>query len=62
MDETIGVKGGHNDRRRTIVIAKNKKKKLEEYEEERYIRDLEKKVKRQQKISLIKTFPLAIAG
>ena len=39
MDETIGVKGGHNDRRRSIVIAKNKKKKLEEYEEERYIRD-----------------------
>ena len=50
MDETIGVKGGHNDRRRTIVITKRNKKKLEEYEEERYIRDLEKKVKRQQKI------------
>ena len=62
MDETIGVKGGHNDRRRSIIIAENKKKKLEEYEEERYIRDLEKKVKRQQKISLIKTLPIAIAG
>lgn len=62
MDETIGVKGGHNDRRRTIVITKRNKKKLEEYEEERYIRDLEKKVKRQQKISLIKTLPIAIAG
>lgn len=62
MDETIGVKGGHNDRRRTIVITKQKKKKLEEYEEERYIKDLEKKVKRQQKISLIKTLPIAIAG
>ncbi|MBQ8534700.1 MAG: hypothetical protein IJ463_03330 [Bacilli bacterium] len=62
MDETIGVKGGHNDRRRTIVITKRNKKKLEEYEEERYIRDLEKKVKRQQKISLIKTLPIAIVG
>lgn len=62
MDETIGVKGGHNDRRRTIVITKRNKKKLEEYEEKRYIRDLEKKVKRQQKISLIKTLPIAIAG
>ena len=62
MDETIGVKGGHNDRRRTIIITKNNKKKLEEYEEDRYIRDLEKKVKRQQKISLIKTLPIAIAG
>lgn len=62
MDETIGVKGGHNDRRRTIIITRNKKKKLEEHEEERYIKDLEKKVKRQQKISLIKTLPIAIAG
>lgn len=62
MDETIGVKGGHNDRRRTIIITNRNKKKLEEYEEERYIRDLEKKVKRQQKISLIKTLPIAIAG
>ena len=62
MDETIGVKGGHNDRRRTIVITKRNKKKLEEYDEDRYIRDLEKKVKRQQKISLIKTLPIAIAG
>lgn len=62
MDETIGVKGGHNDRRRTIIITKNNKKKLEEYEEERYIKDLEKKVKRHQKISLIKTLPIAIAG
>ena len=62
MDETIGVKCGHNDRRRTIVITKRNKKKLEEYEEERYIRDLEKKVKRQQKISLIKTLPIAIVG
>ena len=60
MDETIGAKGGYNDRRRTIIITKRNKKKLEEYEEERYIRDLEKKVKRQQKISLIKTLPFVI--
>ena len=62
MDETIGVKGGHNDRRRTIIISENRKKKIQEYEEERYIRELEKKVKKQQKISLIKTLPIAIAG
>ncbi len=62
MDETIGVKGGHNDRRRTIIISKNKKKKLEQAEEDRYIKELEKKVKRQQKVTLIKTLPIAIAG
>ena len=62
MDETIGVKGGHNDRRRTIIITKKNKEKLEQYEEERYIKELEKKVKKQQKISLIKTIPIAIAG
>ena len=62
MDETIVVKGEHNDRRRTIIISENRKKKIQEYEEERYIRELEKKVKKQQKISLIKTLPIAIAG
>ena len=62
MDETIGVKGGHNDRRRTIAITKKNREKIREYEEERYIKELEKKVKRQQKISLIKTLPIAIAG
>ena len=62
MDETIGVKGGYNDRRRTIIITKKNKEKLEEYEEERYIKELEKKVKKQQKISLIKTLPIAFAG
>ena len=62
MDETIGVKGGHNDRRRTIIITKKNKEKLEQYEEERYIKELEKKVKKQQKISLLKTLPIAVAG
>ena len=45
MDETIGVKGGHNDRRKVLINIKNKKnKELEE---------LEKDVKRKQKYTKI---------
>ena len=29
MNETIGVKGGKNDRRRSLIITKKEKKKLE---------------------------------
>lgn len=55
MNETIGVKGGGNDQRRRKKIINNKKKKEE-------IAELEKKVKRQQRYTLIKTIPIAIIG
>ena len=53
MDETIGAKGGRNDRRKTQII-KNKKQKDKETIE------LEKKVKKQQFRTFIKTLPLII--
>lgn len=57
MNETIGVRGGRNDRRRFFIIRKSrKKKKIDE------IKDLEKKVKRQQKFTLIKTLPIVLVG
>lgn len=62
MDETIGVKGGANDRRRTMIISRNQKKKLKQYEEEREIAELEKKVKKKQFYTLIKTLPIVVGG
>ena len=62
MDETIGVKGGANDRRRTMIISRNQKKKLGQYEEEREIAELEKKVRKKQFYTLIKTLPIVIGG
>ena len=62
MDETIGVKGGTSDRKRMLVISQNQKKKLEEAEEEREIAELEKKVKKKQFYTLIKTLPIVIGG
>ena len=61
MDETIGVKGGHNDRLRSLRISKKRKKKLQEYEDE-YTKELEKKVKKQQRYTLIKTIPIVVSG
>ena len=61
MDETIGARGGHNDRLRSLKISKAKKKKLQDYEEE-YIKQLEKKVKKQQRYTLIKTIPIVVTG
>lgn len=62
MDETIGVKGGANDRKRVIRISHKKKKKLQQdlYDEE--LRELEKKVRRKQIYTLVKTLPLVIGG
>lgn len=54
MDETIGVKGGHNDRRKVLINIKKKKDKE--------LKELEKKVKRNQKYTLIKTLPIVITG
>ena len=62
MDETIGVKGGHNDRLRSLRITKQQKKKLQEQEELKELRELEKEVKRKQKYTLIKALPIVIAG
>ena len=60
MDETIGVKGGHNDYRRTLIITKKEKKKLQRLQEEKEIKELEKEVKKIQRYSLIKTLPIAV--
>ena len=62
MNETIGVKGGKNDRRRSIKIKDAKKKKIEEIEKDNELLELEKKVKKQQAFTLIKTLPIAVAG
>lgn len=60
MDETIGVKGGRQDRKRMVVISEKRKKKLEQESEE--IKELEKKVKKQQVYTFIKALPIAIGG
>ncbi len=65
MNETIGVKGGHNDRRRTMIITKEELKKLHDYQQQHHdkeLEELEKKVKTSQRLTLIKTLPIAIAG
>ena len=60
MNETFGVKGGHNDRRR-MIIRKEQRKKLKEAEQKELI-NLEKKVKNGQIMNLIKFLPVAIVG
>ena len=62
MNETIGAKGGHRDRKRSMIIERSKKQKLQEYQEQEEIRELEKKVKKQQAFTLIKTLPIVIGG
>lgn len=62
MNEAIGEKGGSRDRKRVLVITKNQAKKLQEYEDEREIRELEKKVRKQQIYTLIKTLPIVVGG
>lgn len=62
MNETIGVKGGHNDYRRVLEIKEKQKKKFFEEVEEKELKDLEKKVKRQQRYVLIRTLPIVIVG
>lgn len=59
MNETIGAKGGANDRRRTLKITRQRKKKLEE---KRKLKELENKVRKQQRYTLIKTIPIALLG
>ena len=43
MNETIGVKGGKNDRRRSLLITKKAKEKLQAYQEEKELKKLEEK-------------------
>jgi hypothetical protein len=62
MDETIGVKGGRNDRKRALIITKKQKEKLKKDKEEKEIKELEKEVKRKQKYTLIKTIPTVLVG
>lgn len=65
MNETIGVKGGHQDFRRRLIITKKNKEKLEAYQDEenkKELLELEKRVKLQQKITLIKVLPIVVIG
>ena len=62
MNETIGVKGGHNDYRRTLTITKKQKDKLKKYQEEKELKELEKEVKKKKVYTVIKTLPLIITG
>ena len=62
MNETIGVKGGKNDRRRTLIITNKMKKSLEEYQYEKELKDLEKKVSLRQKLTLLAVLPIATLG
>ena len=61
MNENIGAKGGHNDLRRSFKIKEDKKKKIQEMEDEEF-KELEERVKRNQRVILFKTLPIVIAG
>ena len=65
MDETIGSRGGRNDRRRTLIITNNQKKKIKErYQKKKdeRIKKLEKEVKNIQLASLFVAVPISITG
>ena len=62
MNETIGEKGGYNDRRRSLKIQNEQKNKKEQALIEREVKELEKKVKKQQVLTLVKTLPIVIVG
>ena len=65
MNETIGIKGGKNDRRKRILITKQQKKELMLYYEKLKkdeLKKLEQKVRREQCITFIKTIPIVLAG
>ncbi len=61
MNETIGEKGGYQDRRRMMRIQQEQKDRLEELEEES-ISELEKQVQKKQRFVLIQTIPIVLAG
>ena len=65
MNETIGVKGGKNDSRRRMIITKRQLEKLKLFQEEqkeKELKELEKKVKLQQKLTLLVALPIATVG
>ena len=62
MNETIGVKGGYNDRRRSLKIKKEQKRKLLEYFEEKKIKELERDVHKKQIYTFIKSIPIIVTG
>ena len=65
MNETIGAKGGRNDRKRRLLITKKAKEKLIEYQKEqkeKELLELEKRVKQQQRITFLKTLPIVTIG
>lgn len=62
MNETIGEKGGYNDRRRSLKIQNEQKKKKEQALIEHEVKELEKKVKKQQVLTLVKMLPIVIVG
>ena len=60
MDEDLGVKGGHQDQLRTRRIIAEKEKKEEQEDEE--TKQLEEEVRKKQRLVLIRTLPIVIAG
>ena len=62
MNETIGARGGKNDRRRVLRIKKKQQKKLQEMAQEEKLRELEKEVRKQQIYTLVKTLPIIVLG
>ncbi len=65
MNETIGSKGGRQDKKRTIIITKEKKKKQQENfqkKKKEKIKKLEKEVKNLQVASLFFDIPISIGG
>ena len=62
MNETIGVKGGHNDYKRVMTITRKQKEKLKKYQEEQELKELKKAVQKKQVYTLIKTLPIVLVG
>lgn len=65
MNETIGVKGGKNDRKRRLFITKKAKEKLIELQQEKEdkeIKELEEKIKRNQILTFFKILPIITIG
>lgn len=60
MKETIGAKGGTNDRRRYLKITTKQKKKLQDYKKTQKLKVLEKEVKKEQLITFLAASPLII--
>lgn len=62
MDETIGVKGGRNDRLRQMRITKKQKEKLKREQEDEETKDLEKQVRRLQLLTFLGVVPVVALG